>query len=137
MVLLDHAFFTNHLIVVVLLNDVQFDGSILTIVIIIQGIPQLFTSFVTEIHILPMICMCSNHCTDREYVGFLIGLLLISSELTLRLVIGYPKHTHDNQSQYGPQFSSLEVHVSEMSRPQCINKSSHKIKVSKIRLLEC
>jgi hypothetical protein len=80
---------------------------------IVQGILQLFIGFLMEIHILQMICKCSNHRTDKECVGFLIGLLMLISELAFRLVIGYPKHTHDSQPKCDPRLSSLELHASE------------------------
>jgi hypothetical protein len=60
-----------------------------------------------------MICKCSNHHTDKECVAFLIGLLLLSSELALSLAIGYPEHTHGSQPQCDPQLPYLEVHNSE------------------------
>jgi hypothetical protein len=88
MSLLDHAFSINHLIVMVLLTTV-----------IVYGITHIFTSFVMEIHILQMICKCSHHPINKECVGFLIGLLMLSSELALRLAIGYLEHTHGSPSQ--------------------------------------
>jgi hypothetical protein len=60
-----------------------------------------------------MICKCCNHHTDKVFDGFLIGLLMLSSELALRLLIGYPEHTHDSQPQCDPRLSSLQVHASE------------------------
>jgi hypothetical protein len=39
--------------------------------------------------------------------------LMLRSELTLRLGIGYLEHIHDSQPQCNPRLPSLEVHASK------------------------
>jgi hypothetical protein len=48
----DHISTINHLVVVVLLNDVQFSANIGTSVVDILGIQHIFIHFEMEIHIL-------------------------------------------------------------------------------------
>jgi hypothetical protein len=77
MSLCNHTFPIYHLVVVVLLNDVQSSPSIRTFIFSVQGIPHLFIGFVAEVHILQSICKYSNHHTTKNCVGFRTSFLFL------------------------------------------------------------
>jgi hypothetical protein len=70
MSLCNHTFSIYPMVVVVLLNDVQFGADIRTSILSVQGITHLFCVFVAEVRILQSLYKYSNHRTTKDCVGF-------------------------------------------------------------------
>jgi hypothetical protein len=70
MSLCNHTFPIYHLVVVVLLNNVQFGASMSTSIFSVQGIPHLFSGFVADVRTLQSLCKYFNHRTIKGCVGY-------------------------------------------------------------------
>jgi hypothetical protein len=93
--LCNHAFFIYHLLVVVLLNDVQLATSIWTSIFSVQDISHLFSSFIADVRILQSFYKYFNYRTTKDYAGFKKDLLL-KDKFPFRFTLGYSKHIYDS-----------------------------------------